>query len=111
MAGFLFASFVMAGLVPAIHDLKPDTAAKAWMPGRGPGMTAKIHLPPTSSFQTAVRSRGTSAPEASAAFPSAREGGWSAGRRNIVSVGALLRERRAFRRSIAATFGLGPRFS
>jgi hypothetical protein len=31
-------TIVMAGLVPAIHDL---CAAKTWMPGTSPGMTAE----------------------------------------------------------------------
>jgi hypothetical protein len=33
-------TFVMAGLIPAIHvlsEVEPDK--KAWMPGSGPGMT------------------------------------------------------------------------
>jgi hypothetical protein len=31
----------MAGLVPAIHVLLIRTAAKSWMPGIKPGMTAE----------------------------------------------------------------------
>jgi hypothetical protein len=31
----------MAGLVPAIHVLIMNLAAKAWMPGTRPGMTVK----------------------------------------------------------------------
>jgi hypothetical protein len=31
---------VMAGLVPAIHDLLPES--KAWMPGPRPGMTVEM---------------------------------------------------------------------
>jgi len=33
-------TFVMAGLVPAIHVLAK--ARKTWMPGSSPGMTAEI---------------------------------------------------------------------
>jgi hypothetical protein len=32
---------VMAGLVPAIHDLDAVRASKTWMPGTRPGMTRK----------------------------------------------------------------------
>jgi len=36
-------SSVMAGLVPAIHDLL--SIRKAWMPGTGPGMTTEFVAP------------------------------------------------------------------
>jgi hypothetical protein len=36
-------SGVMAGLVPAIHDLLVDR--KTWMPGTGPGMTEERLVP------------------------------------------------------------------
>jgi hypothetical protein len=32
----------MAGLVPAIHVFFDDVARKTWMPGTGPGMTARL---------------------------------------------------------------------
>jgi hypothetical protein len=32
-------TLVMAGLVPAIHDLFDASAFKTWMPGTRPGMT------------------------------------------------------------------------
>jgi len=35
------ASFVMAGLVPAIHVLLCSGAVKTWMPGTRPGMTSE----------------------------------------------------------------------
>jgi hypothetical protein len=37
-------SFVMAGLVPAIHVLfSLGNEEKTWMPGTGPGMTTEWH--------------------------------------------------------------------
>ncbi len=33
-------TIVMAGLVPAIHDLHPES--KTWMPGTRPGMTVEM---------------------------------------------------------------------
>ena len=33
-------SFVMAGLVPAIHVFLLEVARKTWMPGTRPGMTS-----------------------------------------------------------------------
>src|ERR1019366_660801 len=49
---------VMAGLVPAIHVFIAARARKTWMPGTGPGMTArKSHIVPKRPTVTPSSSR------------------------------------------------------
>src|ERR1700722_13010954 len=50
--------FVMAGLVPAIHVLLSERAArKTWMPGTRPGMTPRCSASGTCAEPTLVRRR------------------------------------------------------
>jgi len=64
-------SFVMAGLVPAIHVLVA-LYRKTWMPGTSPGMTSEIEVPPA---QPAQPIHSVEASSSSAATEIAGEGG------------------------------------
>jgi hypothetical protein len=65
----------MPALVAGIHVFTAVPRFKTWMAGTGPAMTK--------------HSRGAACARGFVSFPSNERGGWSAGRRNIIVVGAL----------------------
>ena len=89
-------SSLLRGLDPRIQ-----ASVRPALDGRvEPGHEGKFYLFQFSNSRHL--SRGAHAPEASSVAPR-RVREWSAGRRNILLVGALCEGRRAFRRSITAS--------
>jgi hypothetical protein len=64
-------SCVMAGLVPAIHDLLCFERSKTWMPGTRPGMTKDTVSVQCHWYQVGSIGMGNAAMDASGSRPQA----------------------------------------